>query len=216
MIHLISREEVFFNSSLVDHYISELQQSKYKKQGRNLDAGFDIGETDILGEDPYDHLKPFHDSREILNDFAVISYREKNRIDYLTHRSMAFIRLFELMAVKRLYLMDELKYDLVSFPFSYREKREAFKNIVNQTTYSEALELDTEELLTLLPLFHYSKRHSTPIIWLFSASIQVPFAAFLCDDANFHTSFFSKDREKLISAASSSGLIMGGVEICQL
>jgi hypothetical protein len=214
MIHLISREEIFFKSSLVDHYISQLQRSKYKQQGRNLDAGFDIGETDIQGEDPYDHLESFHDSREILNDFAVISYREKNRIDYLTHRSMAFIRFFGLMAIDRLYLMDELKYDLVSFPFSYREKREAFKNIVNQATYSEALELDIEELSKILPLFHYSKRHSTPIIWLFSGSTQVPFVAFLCDDANFHTSFLSRDKEKLFSAASAAGLTMGGIELC--
>ena len=213
MTHLISREEVFIKSSLVDHYISQLQQSKYKQQGRNLDVGFDIGETDIPGEDPYDHLEPFHESRETLNDFAVISYREKNRMDYLTQRSMAFIRFFELMAVKRLYLMDGLKYDLVTFPFSYREKREAFKNIVNQA-YSEALELDIKDLSTILPLFHYSKRHSTPIIWLFPGSSEVPFAAFLCDDANFHTSFLSEDREKLISAASRAGLIMGGIELC--
>ena len=217
MINLISREEVFYKSSLVDHFIKDLQQSTYEQQGYNLDAGFNVGETATQSEDPYDHLERFHDNWEILNDFAVVSYGEKKyKANYLAHRSIAFIRFFELMTIKQLYLMDELKYDLVDFPFSYREKREAFKGIVNQATYSEGLLFDIDELSTLLPLFHFSKRHSMPIIWLFSANPQVSFAAFLCDDANFHANFLSNDREKLSSAVSGAGLIMGGVEVCSM
>lgn len=215
MIQLISREEIFFKSSLVDHTISRLQQLKYQEQGWNLDAGFDIGETGIQGDDPYNHFEPFHDTCDILNDFAYIDYRQSNTISCLTHRSTAFTRFFELMSIKRLYLIDELKYDLVSFPFGNREKREAFKSIVKQATYSEAFELDIEELPTLLPLFQCSKRHSIPIIWLFSANTQFPFTAFLCDDEHLHTCSLSKDREKLISAALGAGVTIKWIEISE-
>jgi hypothetical protein len=127
---------------------------------------------------------------------------------------MAFIHFFELLGVKQLYLLDELKYDLVKFPFSYREKREAFKSIVNQATYNEGFQLDIDDLSVILPLFHFSGRNNIPIIWVFSTNPEMSLAMFLCDDANFHTSFFSADREKITSAVSTAGLILGGMELC--
>ena len=213
MIRLIDREEVFYKSWLVDHYISELQRSRYTQEGYNR-INF-LEEFSLQEEDPYDHFDAYHDYSEELDDFAVLRYHE-NIQDYLKHRSIAFLRFFEAMEIKRLFLLDELKYDLVKFPFSYREKREAFINIVNQPSYSEALELDIEELPIILPLFHYSRKHSEPIIWFFSSDVGTTLAMFLCDDANFHTSFLSKDREKITEAVSNSGLIMGGIEICRL
>ena len=215
MVRLISREEVYYKSSLVDHCISELQQLTYNRQGYNLNLNFNVGETETKGEDPYDHIKPFHHDRVILNDGSIISSGGKRRSDYLTYRSMAYIRFFELVNIQQLYFMDELKYDLVSFPFNPLEKRDAFKSIVNRATYSEALELDIAELSTLLPLVHQAARHSIPIIWFFSANNQVPFTAFLCDDGNFHSRFPSEDRDKLMSAASKAGLITGGLEVCR-
>lgn len=214
MIQLISRERVFFKSSLVDHYISDLQKSWYEIHGYNLEGNID--EISLQAKDLYDHLEPFHNNKEKLDDFAVLAYVEKNRLDYITHRSVAFIRFFELIDIKRLYPIDELKCDWVQFPFKSFEKREAIKRIVNQLAYHEAFELDIDELIKILPLFHYSGRHSTPIIWFFLAGTEVTLAMFLCDDANFHTNFDSKDREKITSAASTAGLVMGGLQICQL
>lgn len=204
MIQLIDREEVFLKSWLVDHYISELQNPTGYIDKKSIE------------EHLYDHLQPFHVYKEVLDDFAILAYAGKNKIGYLTHRSAAFIRFFELIDIKHLYLLDELRCDWLQFPFSYREKREAFKSIVNQAAYHEAFELDIEDLSTILPLFHYSGRHSAPIIWLFSANPQVPLAMFLCDDANFHTSFLVKDREKVTPATSAAGLLMGGLEVCRM
>jgi hypothetical protein len=71
-----------------------------------------------------------------------------------------------------------------------------------------------DDLSKILTLFHFSGRHSTPIIWLFSTNLQVNLAMFLCDGANFHTSFHNHDRERISSAASAAGLVMGGLEVC--
>jgi len=120
------------------------------------------------------------------------------------------------MDIGRLFLIDELKCDWLHFPFSYREKREAFKSIINKSAYNEAFILDITDLSMVLPLFHFSGRHSTPIIWFFSADTQVTLAMFLCDDANFHLTFHSIDREKITSAALAAGLILGGLEICRM
>lgn len=80
MIQLISREEIFYKSWLVDHYISDLQ----KQYNYNLTDPTD--QISIPGEDPFDHLEPFHDSMEVLDDFTVIGYVEKSKFDYLTYR----------------------------------------------------------------------------------------------------------------------------------
>ncbi len=215
MTRLISREEVYYKSSLVDHCISELQQSTYEIYGYNLPLHFNVGETGTKGEDPYDHIEPFHHDRIVLNDEAIISSGGKRRSDYLTYRSMAFIKFFELVHIQQLYFMDELKYDLGRFPFRPLEKGETFKKIINRSTYSEALEIDIAELLTLLPLFHGAARYAVPIIWFFSANNQVPFTSFVCDDGNFHSRFAAEDRDKLMAAASRAGLITGGLEVCR-
>jgi hypothetical protein len=214
MIRLIDREAVFYKSSLVDHEISELQKSWYKPLGHEL-AGY-IDEASIQGVDLYDHLEPFHHDKVVVDDFAVLGYMEKNREDYLTHRSKAFIRFYDLMGVERLYLLDELKCDWVQFPFRSREKRQAMEDMVGQAAYHEAFEFDIDDLSVILPLFNYSGRHSTAIIWLFSANSEVALAMFLCDDANFHTSFPAKDREKISAAAAAAGLVMGGLEVCRI
>lgn len=110
--------------------------------------------------------------------------------------------------------MDELKCNWLQFPFKSFEKREVIKDIFNQPAYSDAFKLDIDDLLKILPLFNFSGRNNIPIIYFFSVDAPVTLAMFLCDDANFHTTFFSKDREKIASAASAAGLNIGGVEIC--
>lgn len=210
MINLISREEVFFKSALVDHYISEGQNQDYP------DLAYYIDDLSAQPGDYYDHLEPFHNNKEVLDDFSILGYPEKNKLDYITHRSKALIHFFELMDIKRLYLLEKLKCDWVKFPFSHHEKREALKGIVNQATYNEAFELDIDDLSIILPWFHSSGRYNTSIIEIFSANSEINLATYLCDDANFHTSFFSKDRKKIASAVSAAGLIMGGLEICEM
>lgn len=210
MIHLISREEVFYKSWLVDHFISDIQQSAYNESGYKFLPR-------SSAEDPYDHMEAFHNDKEILDEFNIISYAEKNSMAYMTNRSIAFTRFFELMDIHQLYLLDELQCDWVRFPFGSSEKYETLKCMVNGAdTYYEAFILDIRELSVILPLFHFSQRHSTPIIWLFSANPEIPVAMFLCDDANFHTCFRLKDREQLTSAVTTAGLIMGGLEICRM
>jgi hypothetical protein len=205
MIQLISREEVFFESWLVDHCISDLQNPR----GSRLTVAKQRA-------DSYDHLQPFHDHKESLDDSAILSYVKKNWIDYLSKRSTAFIRFFELIEVKQLYLMDELKWDWVKFPFKDRDKRATFNSLVKQPAYYEAFKLDIADLSTILPLFHFSDRHSEPIIWFFTVNSKIPLSIFLCDDANFHTRFLSRDRDKITSAVLAAGLVMGGLEICEM
>jgi hypothetical protein len=147
-----------------------------------------------------------------LDDFAVIGYVVKSQLHYLAHRSNAFIRFFELINIRQLYLFDELKWDWVQFDFKSSEKREEMKRIVNQPAYSEAFIFDIDDLRKILLLFNFSGRNSVPIIWLFSVETQVPLAMYLCDEGNFHTYFFSKDRRKLTSAALAAGLKIGGTE----
>ena len=210
MINLISRKDVFYNSTVADNYISESQKSKYPELSDHIN---------YLSADPvnfYDHLKPFRKKNKMLNDFAVLGYGDKYNPEYLTLRSKALIQFLGMMDITRLYLIDELKFDWAKFPYDYSPKREALKSIVNQATYNEAFELDIEDLSTILPWFHNSSRYSIPVIWLFSADYEMRLAMFLCDSANFHTDFLSKDREKMTSAASAAGLIMGGVEVCEM
>ncbi len=212
MIQLISREEIFYKSSLVDHYISHLQH--WYSPDYNITDNLD--QSPIPGEDPFDHLEPFHDEKEDLDDFAVLGYVEKNKHDYLTHRSNALILFFELIGIKQLYLLDDLKLDWVRFLFKSPEKLETMKRMVNQPAYSEAFILDIDDLLKILPLFNFSGRNNIPIIWFFSVGTQGPLAMFLCDDGNFHTSFLPKGREKITSASIAAGLKIGGLEICAM
>lgn len=213
MIQLISREEVFYRSSLVDHYISNSQKFWYKQFGAQVTDYFN--EKTVLEEDPYDHLEPFHENKEVLDDFAVLGY-PKNKMDYIKNRSIALIGFFEQMGISQLYLMDEMKFDWLQFPYRSREKSQAIRDIVNKPAYHEAFEMDTDDLVKMLPLFNYSGRHSVAIILLFSANTPVPLGMFLCDDGNFHTSFPARDREKLSAASSHAGLIMGGLEVCDM
>jgi hypothetical protein len=202
MIRLISREEVFYLSSVADHYISACQT--YSNAHYHHSSEF---------QEVLDHLVPFHRDKDELDDFAVIAYKE-NKLNFLTHRSNAFIHFFNELGISRLFLLDERKYNLLDYPFGDFEKKQFLKSIVNKVFYDEALEFDVEDLLQLLPLFNYTRRHSEPLIYLFPAYNPFPIGSFICDDKGFHTSFSTKDREKIASAASSAGLIMGGLEVC--
>ncbi len=170
-------------------------------------------EKGSLMKDLEDHIKPFHEGRALTDDFAVLGYSRKN-VDYLDNRSKALIRFFEIMNIRKLYLMQELRFDWLRFPFGGQEKLSAFKTLIDEPSYREAFEMDIEDLTFILPLFHNSGRYDIPIIVLIAASDELPIAMFVCDDANFHTSFCTEDREKIFYAASAVGLVMGGVEVC--
>jgi hypothetical protein len=236
VIRQISRAEVFSRSRLADYYISGMQSPSYDSSTDNsiedvkLEYEYEILEGDDDTEDVdytysweeegslladlNDHTKPSHDGGRLTDDFAVLGYSRKNAGDYLANRSKALIRFFEIMHISQLYLMDEKRYDWLRFPFRSQEKLGVVKSWVNVPSYREAFEMDIEELEVILPLFHYSGRHSMPIIILISSNDTVPIAMFLCDDGNFHTSFYSEDREKIFYAASAVGLVMGGVDVC--
>lgn len=239
MIQQISREEVFSRSRLADHYISNAQKPNYNNNTdvKNTDdekliyeyivldeslfddtddedSKFSYEEEGSLLEDLNDHTEPVHDGERLIDDSAVLGYSRKNIGDYVTNRSKALIRFFEIMHIRQLYLMDERRYDWLRFPFGSDEQLAALKSLVNVPSYREAFEIDIEDLEFILPLFHNSLRHSIPIIFLFSANDKVPIAMFLCDDGNFHTNFHTDDREKIFYVASAVGLVMGGVEVC--
>lgn len=233
MIQPITREEVFFKSRLADYYISDMQKPYVRTDADKeelqyetiiLEDSFDntdeegnqysYDEEGSLVKDLKDHMEPFHKGGKLTDDFAVLGYSRKNIVEYVTNRSKALIRFFEMMNIRQLYLMDELRYDWLRFPFNNREKLAAIKSLVNVPSYREAFEMNIGELAFILPLFSYSGRHSMPIIFLISADDKVPIAMFLCDDGNFHTNFHSEDREKIFYAASAAGLVMGGAEVC--
>lgn len=244
MIQQISRQEVFSRSRLVDYYISSAQWPYYynkihpytidftKTEDENFkyeyiileETIFDNPEDDYsiysdeergsLLEDLNDHTEPLHDGKKLTNDSAVLAYLGKNIADYIANRSKALIHFFEIMQIRQLYLIDNLRYDWLRFPFKSDEKRAALKRLVNAPSYREAFEIDIEDLEIILPLFDDSSRHSIPIIYLYSTNDKVPIVMFLCDDGNFHTSFHTEDREKIFYAASAVGMAMGGVELC--
>ena len=54
MIQLISREEIFYKSWLVDHYISDLQK-QYGRHHYNYNLTGPTDQVPIPGEDPFDH-----------------------------------------------------------------------------------------------------------------------------------------------------------------
>lgn len=214
MIQLIPRKEVFYRSLLADRYISDLQQMDCCYVDEYGEPKYSDEELDSLLSDVNDHVEPFCNDESPTNDFAVLGYPRQNIINYVAGRSKSLIHFFKIMHIRRFYLMDEKRYDWLSFPFESREKTAAVKNLVNAPSYREAFEADIEELAFLLPLFHSSGRYNTGIVYFFSANNQVPIAMFLCDDGNFHTSFCQEDREKIFYAASAAGLVMGGVEVC--
>ncbi|MEO6916511.1 MAG: hypothetical protein ABI151_13530 [Chitinophagaceae bacterium] len=236
MIRPVTRNEVFSRSRLADYYISNAQtpyqdpetvneeidceKSILDDSQANDDYTDEEGnklswyEKGSLMKDLNDHQEPFHDGESLTNDFAVLGYSRKNAGEYLKSRSKALIRFFEIMKISQLYLLDELRYDWLRFPFRSSEKLAVIKSLVHAPSYREAFEMDIGELAVILPLFNYSGRSSMPIIMLISTNDEVPIAMFLCDDGNFHTSFHADDREKMFYAASAAGLVMGGVEVC--
>ncbi len=234
MIRPITRDEVFSRSRLADYYIYNAQTPYRDPDPEEIgyensmlpvatddedhmdEKGneYSWDEKGSLVRDLKDHQEVFHEGGTLTNDFAVLGYSRKNTGQYVTNRSKALIRFFEIMHISQLYLIDELRYDWLRFPFRSREKLAAIKSLVNVPAYREAFEMDIEELAFTLPLFHYSGRSGMPIIMLISADDKVPIAMFLCDDGNFHTSFHDGDREKICYAASAAGLVMGGVEVC--
>ncbi len=229
MIRPITRKEVFSRSRLADCYISGFQ-TPYLPPATEVDPlveeyllseeylrsiEYSWEEKGSLIKDLKDHLEPFYKGEKQTDDFAVLAYPRRNA-DYQTSRSNALIRFFEIMNIRQLYLVDELRYDWLRFPFSNKSKLAAVKSLVTEPSYREAFELDVEDLETVLPWFDHSQRHSIPIIFLISTDDKVPIAMFLCDDGNFHTSFHSKDGEKISYAAAASGMMMGGVEVCSI
>ena len=238
MMKLISREEVFSRSRLADHCISNIQKridNIYIPDNENLEIHYEILDPSIAAElnntneegfpycpdeegsllkDLHDHKKPVHDGKELTDDFGILGYSKKNKADYVANCLKALIRFFEIMHIKQLYLMGELKYDWLRFPFGSQEKLAALKHMINAPSYREAFEIDIEDLDFIFPLFHYSDLHCMPLVFFFSANDQVPIYMLICDDGNFHTDFHSGDREKIFYAASAVGLVMGGLEVC--
>jgi len=208
MLKLITREEIFQRSPLADHYISD-SQSEHRKGDIMIDPG-----NIVKAVDACDHLQPYHKKPPVLNDFAVIAYPAKDRKDYVTNCPVVLGRFYELLGVKKIYVMDELKYNLLKFPFGIQERRAAFKQLIEPNEYCEAFELSVYDLTTIFPLIFYSSRHSVPIIYLFSAESSLDIAMFLCDDGNFHTSFPSSERESINAVAEVTGLKIGDIQIC--
>jgi hypothetical protein len=164
--------------------------------------------------DACDHLETYHKRAPVADDFTVIAYPAKDRKDYVTNCPIVLGRFYELLGVKQLYLMDELKYNLVKFPFGIKERSEAFKQLIEPNEYCEAFEMAVHDLTVILPLIFYSSRNSVPIIYLFSAESSLDIAMYLCDDGNFHTSFPSGERESINAVAKAAGLKVGDVQLC--
>src|SRR5262245_55152167 len=107
MLKLITREEIFQRSPLADDYVSGSQSVH-----SNGDIWIDPGNI-VKAVDACDHLQPYHKKLPVLDDFAVIAYPAKDRNDYATNCPVALKRFYELLGVQKIYMMDELKYNLV-------------------------------------------------------------------------------------------------------
>lgn len=211
MIQLISREEVFYLSSVADHFISACQQYLAKDSWENLSDFFcqyidGIAELGLPAKDPFDHLEPFHNDKEILDKHCYIELVEDNDAGYSLHRTNAFIRFFELLDVRQLYLVDEMKFNWLQYPFKEKEHHEWLRSLVNKAFYDEAFRLDIKDLTQVLPAFYRSARHSVSLMNLFSVANNLIFSSFLCDDQHLHLDFPAKEHKRITAAAVTSGL----------
>jgi hypothetical protein len=213
-LQLISREEVFLKSPVVDRCISDTQQMWYRQFDGS--PNFFLIDTELeKPENCYDHLYPFSDTEIKLDDFAVLAYAAKNKKDYVTNCPPAIQHFFGLLAVRKFYLIEELKHDWFYLPFENRDKCEALKKMMNLMSYNDALEFNVEDLPIILGLFSFSHRCDVGVINLFPSLSPIDFSVSVCDDGNFHFSFSSDKRELANTAASEAGLKIGGLEICK-
>src|SRR4051812_25974733 len=108
MLHLISRVDVFLRSGLVDHYVSDSQQSWYEQFASDIDDY--IGKELVQAGNCYDHLDPFQKKSRKLNDHGFLAFPKKEeRESYIVNFPFAFAKFCKLLGVNRLYLIEELK-----------------------------------------------------------------------------------------------------------
>jgi len=210
MLTAIKRSAIFRSSIFADNFISQMQQS----YAVDFDPSVRV-EAAILKR-AYDHLTPFQSFDTPVNSASVLAYAAGSKKDYAenfpSHLKVFFVEL----NINELYLMQFTNTNLVDkFPFQNFNKRNLFKLMAGNNAKDCGYGFQIKDLHHIFPLFFFSGHHDSPVIFLLTASGEVPLSLRLCDDGNLHLNFQEQYQQRIYDAAEKAGLIRGDLEICE-
>ena len=208
-MQVFNRSEIFNQSAFVDNQIAFAQQAIYRTINQD-----DPDEVTYMK--PFlDHLQAFNPIPKQLDEFCVLAYDGKDKVDYEKNFPLVLVEFFTALKIEEVYILTEIKTDWKDAVFENEGKKENFLKQVNQQTNAVGYLMMVKDLPEILPLFfqmHPDYPHNNIIPTLGDIRI----AHFLCKDGNLHTLFDKKDEAQLKAAAEMSGLFMGSFEVCQV
>lgn len=208
MLTPITRTKIFQTSQFVDNFIAEVQAS----YAQYIDVK--VPSEKRMLEKYYDHLKPFAPINEPITGHCVLAYPAETKREYLEHLPLAMQRFYAELGIDSLYLMDFNNTPLLHFPFQNFKKHNQFKRLVKGKSDNMGYRLHVANLHKILPLFFFSNRYDVPVIFLLTATGNVPLSIRMCDDGNLHLNFQEKYMGQIAAAANAAELCMGDLEIC--
>ncbi len=208
MLTPIPRAEIFQANQFVDNFIADMQASYAQYIDKTVPR-----EGKMLAE-YYDHLEPLAPFDEPVAGHCVLAYDAESKKDYVEKLPLVLQQFYGVLGITQLYLMDFNKTSLLDFPYESFKKQNEFKRLAKGNAKGMGYVLEVADLPKIMPLFFFSKRYDTPVIFFLTAEGDVPLSIRMCDDGNLHLNFEEEYDEVIQEAAENAGFCIGDLELC--
>lgn len=204
----IARTTIFRSSVFADNLIAHFQQS----YASNIDQS--VKWEAAMLKKYYDHLKPFQTIAPQIDGHCVVAYNAFSKNDYIEQFPLVLQKFLNDLNIEELYLLNFNTTNLFGFPFENFRKKNQFKLLGGRKTENLGYQFKVSELHRGFPLFFFSGVYDVPVIFMITASGEVPLSLRLCDDGNLHLNFQEIYKTRIHEAAIGAGFKIGDLEIC--
>ena len=119
-MQVFTRSEIFKLSPIVDNQIAFAQQATYSTINQD-----DTDEVTYMMSF-LDHLQAFNPIPKQLDDFCILAYKAKSKIDYENNFPTAIMDLFTALKIDQVYILTEIKTDWKDLVFENKAKKTIF------------------------------------------------------------------------------------------
>ncbi|NEU07610.1 hypothetical protein GZH53_04720 [Flavihumibacter sp. R14] len=204
----VARPEIFHSSVFADNLVAIFQES----YASGIDPS--VRSEAAMLKKYYDHLKPFRQIDPPIDGHCVLAYDAGSKDDYIATFPLVMQKFLNTLNIRKLYLLNFNKTNLYSFPFENFRKLNQFKLLGGSKKENLGYRFKVSELHRGFPLFFFSGVYDVPVVFLITATGEVPLSLRLCDDGNLHLNFQEIYRHRIEEAAAHAGFLMGDLEIC--
>lgn len=210
MFKPISRIEIFRSSIFADNLIAKFQQSY------TLDIDLAVKAEAEMLKKYYDHLKPFQPIDPPINSNCLLAYDAKSKKEYVATFPLVLQKFLTALNIQEMYLTYFNNKNLYQFEFENFRKLNLFKLYRGKNSKNLAYQIKVSDLHKGFPLFFFSGVYDIPVIFLITATGEVPLSLRLCDDGNLHLNFQEMYQKQIHETAKEVGLKIGDLELCAL